>query len=124
MSYDVEFVQIPLGPEMKPPVAAETLLDEAMPFDDAGAIRTMLIEMDGCKPGPDDSIDFMGRGLNYARFKFNPKAIYVENNCGAPELLKIYEQLLERFPTLLIHDLQSGKLHNTESFRQWWQRPL
>ena len=83
-----------------------------------------MLNIEGCKPGPDDSIDFLGRGLNYAHLVIREKAVHVENNCGAPELLKLFNQLAAKFPSLMIYDLQNKQLHDADSFKHWWQKPL
>ena len=71
-----------------------------------------------------DAIDFLGRGIRYARFLVHPDAIHVENNCNARDLLMIYDHLLKHYPKLLILDLQSKDVHNGASFLQWWSKPL
>jgi hypothetical protein len=127
VSYDLEFIQLPLPPGLTPPVEVppgSRLLEQRIAFDDPVAVRQFLLSIDGCRPGPGDAIDFMGRGLNSARMFVKASGIHVENNCGAGELLRLYGRLAERFHDLLILDLQSRKVYNAESFTQWWSRPL
>ena len=127
MGYDVQFIQVPVPSNVSFPVqagAAAKLLAGARPFDDAEAVRTLLLGAEGCRRGPDDAIDYLGRGLSYARFSATTDAIHVENNCSPRELLKIYDRLVEVYPTLLILDLQSRQLHNPASFTEWWSKPL
>lgn len=127
MGYDLELVQVPVpaGASLPlEPAVADKLRAKAKPIGDADAIRAALLAVKGCRPGPEGAIDFLGAGLSYARFSFTKTAIHVENNCGPRDLLAIYEVLREICPQLLIRDLQSGQLHDAESFRQWWSRPL
>ncbi len=127
MGYNVEFLQIPVPPGMTFPVSAETaksLKSNAIPFDDLESLRSEIQQMEGCRPGPEKSVDFLGRGLNYARLTIKKNRIHVENNASVPELLKIYRQLSEKYPTLIILDLQSRQLHNADSFSKWWAKPL
>ncbi|NLX12221.1 MAG: hypothetical protein GXY44_01015 [Phycisphaerales bacterium] len=127
MGYDVEFLQIPVPPGLSFPVVAETaqsLRHNAISFDDVECLRTELHNIKGCRPGPDQTVDFFGRGLNYARLTISRNRIHVENNASVPELLKIYRQLTEKYPTLVILDLQSHQLHDADSFSKWWAKPL
>ena len=127
MGYDVEFVQVTVTPEAAFPIApalASGLLANAEAFEARKAVRTALLELDGAKEGPDDTVDYLGKGLNYARLCVRKKAIHVDNSLNASELLKIYRKLLERYPSLLILDLQSGQLHSAASYADWWSRPL
>ncbi|GMU22377.1 MAG: hypothetical protein AMXMBFR13_24630 [Phycisphaerae bacterium] len=127
MGYDVEFIQVPDAAGAKLPASgkdADALIKKASPLKDAAGIRTHLLTLEGSRPGPGESIDYMGKGLNYARLEVEAKAVEVENNCGAAELLKIYRHLLTGLPGLLIHDLQSGQVHDADSFAAWWSRPL
>lgn len=127
MGYDVEFVQVTVGPETAFPIApvrVTDLLQEAVPFQSQEAVCATLLKLDGTKAGPDDTIDYMGKGLNYASLSVRKKAIHVDNSLNASELLKIYGQLVECYPSLLILDLQSGQLHNATSYAEWWSRPL
>ena len=127
MGYDVEFVQVTVGPEAVFPLApalASGLLANAERFEPEETVRTTLLELDGAREGPDDTVDYLGKGLNYARLCVRKKAIHVDNNLNASELLKIYGKLLDRYPSLLILDLQSGQLHSAASYADWWSRPL
>jgi hypothetical protein len=127
VGYDVEFIQVPLPPDLEPPIPAQTarsLVENAIPFEDPQAVQNELLKLEGCKAGAENTVDFLGRGLNYARLIVRDKTVHVENNCGAPELLKLYNQLAEKYPSLLIYDLQNKQLHNADSFKQWWQKPL
>lgn len=127
MGYDVEFIQISQQPAPTFPVEpgqAQQLLRQAVPIADPAAVREALLNVEGCKPGPDNTIDFVGRGLSYARFTVRADRIHVENNCSASELLKVHGQLSELLPGLAIYDLQSRRLHSAESFAAWWAKPL
>lgn len=127
MGYDVEFIQVPPAPGLTFPVEAgqaPDLLGRALPITDPAAVRETLLSVQGCRPGPGDSIDFVGRGLSYARFFIQADRIHVENNCSANELLKVHDRLSQLLPGLLIYDLQSRQLHNAESFAAWWAKPL
>lgn len=127
MSYDVQFIQVSAPKGTSFPVESKKagqLVEKAKPFEQPDAIRKLLLEIEGTKPGPADAVDFMGRGLNYARLFVKDKAVHIENSCGAPELLKLYNKLLGAFPDLLILDLQNNQLHNADSFTEWWSRPL
>lgn len=127
MSYDVQLIQVPVPPKTSFPLdesGAKKLMKDRLKFDEPTVVRELLLKMDGCREGPDKSVDFVGRALSYARFVVKKDLIHVENNCGPKELLKIYGELLKQFPKLLILDLQSHQLHNAASFEQWWSRPL
>ena len=127
MSYDMEFIQVTLPAGVTFPIEpqdADSFVKKPAAFEDPGKIRESLLKIDGTRPGPHESIDYLGRGLNYARFFVKRDLIHVENNCSAPELLRIYEKLVALYPELLIRDLQSRQLHNADSFQQWWSRPL
>jgi hypothetical protein len=127
VGYDVDFIQIPSQPALTFPVEpgrAQRLPQQALPITDPVAVREALLNVKGSKPGPDNSIDFVGRGLSYARFSIRTDRIHVENNCSPNELLKVHSRLSELIPGLLIYDLQSRQLHNAESFAAWWAKPL
>lgn len=127
MGYDVELIQITTEPEATFPTVAEDIGREGAarePFASVEDVRTALLRLDGTRPGPDDTVDYLGGGLNHARFHVRPEAIHVDNNLNAAELLKIYKHLLSNYPLLLIHDLQSGQLHDAASYADWWTRPL
>ena len=127
MGYDVQFVQVATPAGTFFPLSekdAATLLARAIPFDEPGAVRDALLAIEGSRPGPEGAVDYMGTGLNYARFFVDKTAIVVENNCNARELLAILGQLSRSYPTLLIRDLQNGQLHDAASFADWWAGPL
>ena len=127
MGYDVQFVQVPASPEATFPIDERTasgLLEQKHAFGDSAQLRKKLLGMEGTKPAPKDGIDFLGRGLSYARFFIRDDAIHVENNCSARDLLNIYHAILADHPSLLILDLQSRKLYDADSFLAWWNRPL
>jgi len=127
VGYNVEFLQVAVDPEASFPIAKEQvlgLLKKTKLFESTEAVRAALLELKGAKQGPDDTINYLGRGLNYAQLTVMEKTIHVDNSLNASELLKIYGHLLERYPSLLIHDLQSGQLHNAISYTEWWSRPL
>lgn len=127
MGYDVELVQIPGQPDTAFPVEpgkAGKLRGEAAPFADLGKARELLLGMTGCKPGPGESVDFLGKGLSYARLTVRKDAIHVENNASPRDLLTIHKELKNHWPDLRIYDLQSGQLHSAASFQAWWSRPL
>lgn len=127
MGYDIELIQIPAKPGVTYPVeakAAGKLAAGGVPFADVSAVRAALSGLAGCRPGPGETVDFVGRGLSYARFTVRPDRIHVDNNCSAKELLKVYEELARTWPDLRILDLQSGQLHSPESFAAWWAKPL
>lgn len=127
MSYDVRFVQVPLPAGAEFPVAgaeAQAALKSATPIRDTAGIRELLLKVEGSRPGPNDAVDYVGRGLNNARMYVRPEGIHVENNCGPRELLKIYSELGRQLPNLYIFDLQSEQLHDARSLEAWWSRPL
>ncbi|HOA73797.1 MAG TPA: hypothetical protein PL151_08580 [Phycisphaerae bacterium] len=127
MGYDIELIPMKLPPETKFPVepaAAKQLIARSAGGIDPATARAALLKVPGCKPGPDDTIDYLGSGLSYARMRVEPKVIHVENNCGAKDLLKIQAGLAEALGPVFIHDLQSGQLHDPDSFAQWWAKPL
>ncbi len=127
MGYDIELVQMDAPPGTVFPVSgadANALVEKRKRFSDLGAIRASLLALQGCRSGPGQCVDFHGAGLNYARLFVRDDCIFVENSCGARELIKIYRHLAEILPNLLILDMQSRNLHNAESFEQWWSRPL
>jgi hypothetical protein len=127
LGYNVEFIQIapqngmtfPVGPAQ-----SEALVRQAVPIANPAAVREVLLNVKGCKPGLDDGIDFVGQGLSYARFFILEDRIHVENNCSAKELIKVHGQLAELLPGLLILDLQNRQLHDAPSFAAWWAKPL
>lgn len=127
MGYDVDFVHIPVSSKVSFPVEAEAAKDlriQAVVFDAPEAVRILLLKIEGCRAGEGGAVDYVGRGLSYARLSAGKDAIHVENNAGARDLLKIYGRLAEAYPALLILDLQSGRLHNAASFEEWWSKPL
>jgi hypothetical protein len=127
VGYDIEFIPMKLPPDTQFPVepaAATELISKFAVAVDNDAAREALLKIPGCKPGPDDSIDYLGAGLSHARMGLKTKAIHVENNCGAKDLLKIQAGLAERIGPVFILDLQSGQLHDAASFAQWWAKPL
>jgi len=93
-------------------------------FDDPAAVSSLILQLDGAKPALDDGIDYLGKGLSYARLFVRKDAIHVDNNLNGAELLKLYGKLNERYRQLLIFDLQSGQLHDATSYKEWWSRPL
>ena len=127
VGYDVELVQIQLGAKIRFPVKpakAKELRSQALAFKDTDAVQNALLSMQGCRPGPDETVDYLGRGLSYARFTVKTDAIHVQNDSSPKEFSKIYESLIEAWPNLLIFDLQNGQLHNAKSFLEWWSKPL
>lgn len=127
MGYDIELIPMKLPPETRFPVeasAAAGLVKNSATTLDGQAARQALLELPGCKPGPEDSIDYLGAGLSYARMTMKPKAVHVENNCGPKDVLKIQARLAEALGLVCILDLQSGQLHDAESYAQWWAKPL
>ena len=127
MGYNVEFIQVPQQPGASFPVGsarAEALVRLATPIADPVAVRDAVLNVKGCKPGPGEAIDFVGRGLSYARFYILKDRIRVENNCSPGELIKVHGQLADLLPGLLIFDLQSRQLHDAASFAAWWAKPL
>lgn len=127
MGYDIEFIALDPSATVKPPVdpgSAASLVTKSARKLDAAVVRETLLAVAGCKPGPDDSVDYLGAGLSYARLRLEPKAVHVENNCGAKDILKIQAALAAKIGPVFILDLQSGQLHDAESFSQWWAKPL
>ena len=127
MGYDVEFIQLTVPPETAFPVEAKQaakMIKKAAPFADPEAVKTALLKMEGCRPGPTGTIDYLGKGLSYARLSPKKDCIHVENNCSAADLLKILAQLQKLYPTLLVVDLQNRQLHTAESYKAWWAKPL
>jgi hypothetical protein len=127
VGYDVELVQVSPPAGLSFPVepdAAKRLLAQVVRFADDQAVRAALLAVAGCKPGPGDSVDYVGERLSYARFSVLADRVHVENNCSARELLKVHEELSKTLPNLCILDLQSGRLHDAASFAAWWARPL
>jgi hypothetical protein len=127
VGYDVEFVQIPVDSSTTFPVpadAARRLRKKAVLFDDPAAVSSLILQLEGAKPALDDGIDYLGRGLSYARLFVRKDGIHVDNNLNGAELLKLYGKLYERYRQLLIFDLQSGQLHDATSYKEWWSRPL
>jgi hypothetical protein len=127
VGYDVEFVQLAVPPETVFPVEpkqAARLLKKAAPFTDPEEVKASLLKLEGCRPGPKGAIDFLGKGLSYARIVPGKDAIHVENNCSAGDLLKILAHLSKQYAALLILDMQNKQLHSSESYKAWWSRPL
>ncbi|HSW44571.1 MAG TPA: hypothetical protein VLM89_03265, partial [Phycisphaerae bacterium] len=88
------------------------------------AVASVLRGMEGANDGPDGAIDYLGKGLSYARFSVRKDRVHVENNLNCAELLKVYDELSAVCPGLLILDLQNGQLHDAASYREWWAKPL
>ncbi len=127
MSYDVEFISIKLPAKTTFPVEAEQarkLIEKTEPLPEAKKVNACLLKVKGCKPGPDDSIDFMGNVLNFARLCVKEDRVFLENNCNPGELLKLYEAVREACPHIVIRDLQTEQLHDPDSWKAWWTRPL
>lgn len=127
MGYDIELISLKLPAGAKPPfepATAASMVSKSAISLDAAAVHDALLAVPGCKPGPDNSVDYLGSGLSYARMRIKPKAIHIENNCGAKDILKIHVGLQARIGPVFILDLQSGQLHDAESFAQWWAKPL
>ncbi|MGQ9649392.1 MAG: hypothetical protein ACUVXJ_04725 [Phycisphaerae bacterium] len=127
MGYDVEFVQLTVPGGTKFPVEPEAtarLIRKAVPFADLQAVRASLLRLDGCRPGPKDTVDYLGRGMSYARIFPRQAAIHIENNCNAADLIRILVHLQKDFPSLLILDMQSKQLHTADSYKAWWGKPL
>jgi len=127
VGYNVELVLMVTPANTVFPVEApkaKRLRSQAKPFEDAQAVREVLLSIQGCRPGPGDTVDYLGRGFSYARFSVRTSAIHVENDCSGKELLVIYDSLIKTWPNLLIFDLQSEQLHNGKSFLEWWSKPL
>lgn len=127
VGYDIEFVLLKLTQETRFAVdaaqAAGLIAQAAQPFD-AAVVRNALLAVPGCKPGPQDSIDYLGSGMSYARLTVKPKSVHVENNCGLKDVIKLQSALTQALGAVFIHDLQSGQLHDADSFTQWWAKPL
>jgi hypothetical protein len=127
VSYDVELVQLPSLEGIKFPVAkADTakLLKKPLAFKDPKSVRELLLALSGAKAGPQDAVDYVGKGLNFARLTVKSDRVFVENNCGPRELFIIHQHLAAKFPNLVILDLQSGQVHSCKSLEEWWARPL
>jgi len=127
VGYDVDFIRVAGAATSRFPVDAastEPLLADAMPFDDPDVVREQLLAIDGMKPALDGALDYLGRGLSYARLIVTADAVRVDNNLNATELLRIYNTLRRAYPDLVIRDRQSGQLHDADSFADWWSRPL
>ncbi len=127
MGYDVEFVQVAVAKGTSFPVAADAagkLLKKAVPFKDPAAVTKSLAGLEGAKPGPAGAVDYLAKGLSYARFTVLADRVHVENNLNCSELLRVYEKLQARYPTMLILDVQSGQLHDAASYKEWWSKPL
>ena len=127
MSYDIDFVQVALDKGVSCPIdAASTkkLLKKTAPFKDAAAVAKLLGGLKGAKPGPAGAIDYLAKGLSYARFTVAKDRVHVDNNLNCAEILKVYEKLKAAYPLLLIFDLQSGQLHDAASYKEWWSKPL
>jgi len=127
VGYDVELIQIAVEPEQSFPISADEVRSRELrcePFASIEQVRATLLQLQGTRSGPDGTVDYLGQGLNHARFRIQPDAIHVDNNLNAAELLKIYTHLVQTYPRLLIHDLQSGQIHNAASYADWWTRPL
>ncbi len=126
MGYDLEIipVRVPAGtvfPVEK--AAATTILEQATPMD-AQRVRGALLATKGCKPGPGDAVDYVGQGLSYARMTVTERAVHLDNNAGPRDLEAICQSLEAALGPVVIRDLQSGRLHTPESYRQWLSRPL
>jgi hypothetical protein len=127
VGYDVEFVQVAMEKGTSFPIAAEAagkLLKKAVPFKDPAAVTQFLSGLEGAKPGPAGAIDYLAKGLNYARFTVQADRVHVENNLNCSELLRVYENLRAKYSALLVLDVQSGQLHDVASYKAWWSKPL
>jgi hypothetical protein len=127
MGYDIEFIVLKLPAGTRFPVdaaQAATLIAQAAQPLDATAVRTHLLTVPGCKAGLQDSVDYLGSGMSYARMTMKAKAIHVENNCGPKDVLKLQAALSKALGPVYILDLQSRQLHDADSFAQWWAKPL
>ncbi len=127
MGYDVQFIQLTVPPETTFPVEpkqAARMIKKAAPFANPEQVKAALLKMEGCRPGPEGTVDYLGKGLSYARLSPRKECIHVENNCSAADLLRIHAQLQKSYRTLLIVDLQSRQLHSTQSYKAWWAKPL
>ena len=127
MGYDVEFVQVAVEKGTSFPVAAgaaKKLLTKTVPFKDPAAVSQFLSGMKGAKPGPASAIDYLAKGLSYARFSVQADRVHVDNNLSWAELLRVYQKLRAKYPAMLILDLQNGQLHDIASYKGWWSKPL
>ncbi len=127
MGYDVEFIQLTVPAGTTFPIEAgraAKLLKKAAAFPDPDSVKASLLRLEGCRPGPKGTVDYLGKGLSYARIFARKDVVHVENNCSAADLLKILGYLQKDYPTLLILDMQSRQLHTAESYKAWWTRPL
>jgi hypothetical protein len=127
VGYDIEFVQVAVEKGTSFPVAADAagkLLKKTVPFKEPAAVTQFLAGLEGAKPGPAGAIDYLAKGLSYARFTVQTDRVHVENNLNCPELLRVYEKLRARYPAMLILDVQSGQLHDAASYKEWWSKPL
>jgi hypothetical protein len=127
VGYDVELVQVesPAGTRFPTSVeSAKILLKKTTPLKDPATITQILSSLKGAKPGRGGTIDYVGKGLSYARFTVGKDRVHVDNNLNCAELLKVYDTLQAAAPNLLILDLQSGQLHDSTSYREWWAKPL
>ncbi len=126
MGYDVELITMKPPPGTSFPLdaqAAEKLVASVQPLDQA-VVRAVLLGIPGSKPGPQNAVDYLGSGLAYARLTVKDTLVHVENNCGPKDLLKIQAALAARLGPVFIRDLQSGQLHDADSFTRWWSKPL
>src|SRR5436190_16040303 len=83
VGYDVEFIRLPSPNGLKFPVEsaeAHKLLKKPAGIGEPAEVRELLLSLAGAKPGPDDTVDYIGSGLNYARLTIKPDRIHVENN--------------------------------------------
>lgn len=127
MGYDLEFVQVAVDKNASFPIDAEAtgaLLRKPIAFKDPAVVSKALLRLEGAKPGPGGTIDYLATGLSYARFTVEKDRVHVDNNLNCAGLLKIYEKLRTELPSLLIRDLQSGQLHDAASYKAWWSKPL
>jgi hypothetical protein len=127
VGYDIEFIAMARPADAGMPIepgAAAGLIARSAATLDADAVKTTLLATPGCKPGPEGSIDYLGSGLSYARLTVRARAVHVENNCGAKDILKLQAALEKTLGPVFILDLQSRQLHDGASFAQWWARPL
>jgi len=127
VGYDIEFVAFKPAAGTDFPMEAgpaSKLVEQSGVDLDADAVKRALLDVEGCKAGPEGSIDYLGSGLSYARLTLKSGSIHVENNCGAKDLLKLHSALEQRLGPVFILDLQSGRLHDAQSFSRWWARPL
>lgn len=127
MSYDIEFVQVALDKGVSCPIdaaSARKLLKKVAPFADVASIKTLISGLEGAKPGPAGTINYVAKGLSFARFTVLKDRVHVDNNLNCAETLRVYELLKADHPTLLILDLQSGQIHDATSYKEWWSKPL